>query len=183
MEFLHARIIANLTLPAEQSAHPTHHGPSARQIARPVAPGVAPVATRQSIERDKTFPSAECASASENDGGDRRSLRSSRATVGSSGPRAACAAASRESAAIRSDGGRRRGKTELGFQERGTGHAEQGRTLREERGRGRPASAKARRDELDQESPTRRAARRQATGCVRLSGRRAYDADDCPTED
>ena len=33
--------------------------------------------------------------------GDRRSLRSSRATVGSSGPRAACAAASRESAVIR----------------------------------------------------------------------------------
>ena len=41
-------------------------GPSARQLARTVAPGVAPVATRQSIERDKPFPSAECASASEN---------------------------------------------------------------------------------------------------------------------
>ena len=65
-------------------------GPSARQIARTdfaalrlcrpsasirVAPGVAPVATRQSIKRDRlrsnvrrtyTFPSAKCASASEN---------------------------------------------------------------------------------------------------------------------
>ena len=40
-------------------------GPSARQIARSVAPGVAPVATRQSTRRGKPFPSAECASASE----------------------------------------------------------------------------------------------------------------------
>ena len=55
-------------------------GPSARQLARTdfaalrlcrpaasirVAPGVAPVATRQPIERDKTFPSAECVSSSE----------------------------------------------------------------------------------------------------------------------
>ncbi len=40
-------------------------GPSARQLARSVAPGVAPVATRQSIGRGKPFPSAGCASASE----------------------------------------------------------------------------------------------------------------------
>ena len=42
-----------------------HFGPSARQLARPGAPGVAPVATRQSIGRGKPFPSAGCASASE----------------------------------------------------------------------------------------------------------------------
>ena len=42
-----------------------HLGPSARQVARSVAPGVAPVATRQSIGRGKPFPSAGCASARE----------------------------------------------------------------------------------------------------------------------
>ena len=42
-----------------------HLDPSARQLARTVAPGVASVATRQSIRCDKPFPSARCVSASE----------------------------------------------------------------------------------------------------------------------
>ncbi len=45
-----------------------YSGPSARQLARTVAPGVAPVATRQPIERDEAFPSAECVSSSETAG-------------------------------------------------------------------------------------------------------------------
>ena len=65
--------------------------------------------------------------------GDRRSLRSSRATVGSSGPRAACAAASRESASVK------RGQETGNHGFRDEGQAAQNRTLREERA-GRPSA-------------------------------------------
>ena len=54
------RVVSMLSCPSRP-----HLGPSARQIARSVAPGVAPVATRQSIRRNKPFPSTEYASASE----------------------------------------------------------------------------------------------------------------------
>ena len=53
-----------MSLPSLRESRP-HLGPSARQVARTVAPGVAPVATRQSIRRDEPFPSAGCASARE----------------------------------------------------------------------------------------------------------------------
>ena len=68
-----------MSLPSLRDSRP-HLGPSARQVARTdvaalrlcrpaasirVAPGVAPVATRQSIGRDGPFPSAGCASARE----------------------------------------------------------------------------------------------------------------------
>ena len=107
--------------------------PSARQIARTVAPGIAPVATRQSIERDETFPSAECASTSEN-------------TEATGDPRAPLARLSaplgqrRLAPPLReglrsSDGCRRRRR----FQGRGIGCAGQSRTLREERA-GRPSA-------------------------------------------